>query len=374
MPEPSTAQGAIPILEADDLRRLLESAAPIQILDIRPSAEREEWSIAGSLHRDVYAALRAGDVSALDGVPLDPSVPVVAVCARGNTSLIAARALRERGFDASSLGGGMTAWSLAWNTAELRNGSATVVQVRRTGKGCLSYVVGSGREAIVVDASVDAGVYLEIAAERGWSILHVLDTHIHADHVSRSRSLAERAGASYWLPVQRRARFEHSRLEDRAQILFGDARLRAIHTPGHTMESACYLVDDAWLFTGDTIFPGAVGRPDLAASSEQARERARLLHRSLRRLAELDPDVLILAAHTDFPTPFDGRPVSATLRDAMGPIRLPQSEDLFVERVLSRLPATPANHHRIVELNEAGELPAHDLGELEAGANRCAVS
>lgn len=93
--------------------------------------------------------------------------------------------------DARSLAGGMKAWSLAWNAAEvlLSDPTARVIQVRRTGKGCLSYVVGPGGEAAVTDPSVSPDVYLELTRRHGWSIRYVLETHVHADHLSRAREL-----------------------------------------------------------------------------------------------------------------------------------------------------------------------------------------
>src|SRR5207244_1181298 len=105
--------------------------------------------------------------------------------------------LQARGFEAFPLAGGMKAWSLAWNTAEIpaKDGSARILQIRRTGKGCLSYLVGSKAEALVIDASLPPEVYLELASRHGFRIRYVLDTHIHADHLSRGRSLAEQAGA-----------------------------------------------------------------------------------------------------------------------------------------------------------------------------------
>ena len=98
---------------------------------------------------------------------------------------------------AYSLEGGMKAWSLAWNTAEVpvQAGTVRVLQVRRTGKGCLSYLIGAGTEAVVIDASLDPQVYLGLAAGYGWRITAVLETHIHADHLSRSRQLAVLADA-----------------------------------------------------------------------------------------------------------------------------------------------------------------------------------
>src|SRR5690349_2551206 len=124
----------------------------------------------------------------------------------GELCLVAAERLAERGYTTSSLAGGMQAWSLAWNVAELPSldEHIGVLQVRRTGKGCLSYLIGSGTKAAVIDAALDTDVYRALAAQHGWRITAVLDTHIHADHLSRSRQLAEQVGATFYLPAQKR--------------------------------------------------------------------------------------------------------------------------------------------------------------------------
>ncbi len=271
----------------------------------------------------------------------------------------------------------MKAWSLAWNIAELSipGSSAEVLQIRRTGKGCLSYLIGSGGEAIVVDASVNPAVYLTLAGERGWKIRHVLDTHIHADHLSRGRSLASETGATYGLPAQQRAHFPFRPLQEGDALPLGASSLVALHTPGHTEESTCYLLDGRALITGDTLFLTGVGRPDLEASAEEARGRARALFSSLQRILSLPPDTIILPGHTSAPPPFDGVPLADTLEKVRENVALLQaSEEKFLAALLERLPPTPPNHHQIVGLNEAGSLPEIDLTELEAGANRCAVS
>jgi rhodanese-related sulfurtransferase len=124
-----------PTLGVEELQGILERGGDVAILDVRPAAERAEWFIPGSVHRDAYHALRAGDPSALANFTLERKAPVVTVCALGRTSTIAAALLRQRGFEAYSLVGGMKAWSLAWNLAELSSPNASLVQVRRTGKG-----------------------------------------------------------------------------------------------------------------------------------------------------------------------------------------------------------------------------------------------
>ncbi len=361
-------------ISVERLRATLEQGADVTVLDVRPTDERAEWSIPGSLHIDAYHALRSGDASALDGIDLPRDVPVVTVCARGRTSQIAARLLRDRGVEAYSLEGGMKAWSVAWNVAELLCRDATLLQLRRTGKGCLSYMLASQREAVVVDASLSPEVYLGIAEARGWTIRHVVDTHIHADHLARSRVLAGQAGAKQWLPEQDRAHYPFSVLRGGDELRFGSTSLRALHTPGHTMESTTFLVAGRWLLTGDTLFPNAVGRPDLEASVDEATQRALLLYGSLRQLLDMDPELLVLAGHTSSPIAFDQVPICSTLQAAREAVQLPADAATFADRILRKLPPTPPNHSRIVASNEAGELPVGDLTDLEAGANRCAIS
>jgi glyoxylase-like metal-dependent hydrolase (beta-lactamase superfamily II) len=363
-------------IDVESLQRRLARHEPTFVLDVRPAAERLEWSIPGSVHIDAYQALRDGDPDALAGIRPPAGQLVVAVCGAGKTSLIAVDQLRQRGIEAQSLEGGMKAWSLAWNAAEvpLARGDVSVVQVRRTGKGCLSYVVGSGEQAAVVDASLPAEVYRELAREHGWKIAAVLETHVHADHLSRARQLAEMCGARLYLPRQQRTSFHAEWIDDASHVQIGTASIEALRTPGHTFESTCYRVAGSALITGDTLFLNSVGRPDLEAKTGEARERASLLHRSLLRLMELPEDTIVLPGHTSVPVSFDGRPVMATLERVRTNVPLlGLGEEEFVAAILARIPPTPPNHAEIVRLNEAGIAPAGDATDLEAGANRCAV-
>jgi glyoxylase-like metal-dependent hydrolase (beta-lactamase superfamily II) len=364
-------------IDVETLRVWLEEGRPVTVLDVRPTVERAEWAIPGSIHIDAYDALRAHNPAALADVDVPSDGPVVTVCAAGKTSQIAAEQLQARGLQALSLDGGMKAWSLAWNTAEVPvpANDVRVIQVRRTGKGCLSYLIGAKGEAMVIDASLDPQVYLDLASQHGWQITSVLDTHIHADHLSRSRQLAERSGAMLLLPDQQRVSFPFTTIRDGDTIEMSTLRLAALHTPGHTMESTCYLLNRHLLFTGDTLFPTGIGRPDLEADEQQARARASALYHSLHKLLALPSDTLVLPGHTSKPVPFKGIPIAARLAEiieAVGIIHAPR--DLFVEQLMMRLPPAPPNYRRIVTLNEMGLLPESDMTELEAGANRCAIS
>lgn len=363
-------------IETQTLQEWLDARRPVTVLDIRTDDDRIQWAIPGSVHANAYDALRNGQPGALADLAIPADRPVVAVCNAGKVSRVAAEVLANRGFDARSLAGGMKAWSLAWNTADvpLADSSVSVVQVRRTGKGCLSYMVASDGEAAVIDPSVAPDVYLDIARRHRWCIRYVLETHIHADHLSRAPELVRQAGATLLLPPQSRARFAFAAIGDGVRLRLGNATIRALHTPGHTDESTSYVLNEAAVFTGDTLFTNGVGRPDLHADHDAARARARSLFLSLEGLRQLPPDLAVLPAHASEPIAFDGQPLASRLGDVHTWLSgWLSSESAFVDRVTSQLPPTPPHFARIVDLNEAGDLPAGDPTDLEAGANRCAV-
>jgi glyoxylase-like metal-dependent hydrolase (beta-lactamase superfamily II)/rhodanese-related sulfurtransferase len=367
-------------IDAATLVRWLGDGTPVTVLDVRPAAERAGWSIPGSVHVDAYDALWARDPAALAGAPVPRDRPVVAVCAAGRTSRLAAALLHAQGHDAYSLDRGMRAWSLAWNHAEVAlahpddPGASRIIQVRRVGKGCLSYLVVSAGEALVIDPCLDASAYLSLASDLGSRVGAVVETHVHADHLSRGRALAAAAGARLFIPEQGRTRFSHEAVRDGDRIPVGTETVLALRTPGHTGESTCYSFADAVLFTGDTLAAGGVGRPDLEAGREEAEPRARALYRSLLRILDLPAPTLVLPGHTGEPVPLDGSPVMLTLGEARARIRLLSlDEEDFTRAVVSSLPALPPNHAAIIGFNEEGTSPAGDPAVLEAGANRCAV-
>ena len=367
----------VPTVTTDELRRRLATGRPVTIIDIRPAQEFEEWHVPGSQNVPAYEALKQGDPGALSDLSFPNDAPIVTVCGAGKTSQAAARFLREVGESAYSLEGGLRSWSLAWNTAELDlpEAIAQVVQIRRTGKGCLSYLIGSGSKALAIDPSLAPEIYESLAREKGWQLAGVLDTHVHADHLSRARSLADQAGATLYLPDQDRVSYPFHSLREGDEVSVSSAAVKAVHTPGHTPESMTYQLGRSALFTGDTLFPQGVGRPDLDASEEQAREKARQLYRSLQRLADLPGDMLVLPGHISEPAAFDGKLIGSSLRqvtEAVDAFTWPEAR--FVEKITDRLPPAPPNHETVIARNENGELPdAQQIIELEAGANRCAV-
>jgi glyoxylase-like metal-dependent hydrolase (beta-lactamase superfamily II)/rhodanese-related sulfurtransferase len=364
-------------IDVATLQEWLQRREPVTILDVRPAPDREQWWIPGSRHVAAYESLKAGSPGPLAGLPLPEGAPVVAVCGSGRVSLTAAELLvQQRSIPAFSLRGGMKAWSLAWNTASRSFLDLQVTQIRRTGKGCLSYLIASRGETAVIDASLDPPVYLSLAQSAGVRLRYALDTHIHADHLSRTRRLAEQSGAELILPRQDRVRYPHRAVSEGDRLPLGGASLEVLATPGHTTESVTYLLRGVGVFTGDTLFLAGVGRPDLhAARPEDSETRARRLFHSLQRLAALDAELLVFPGHTPEPVAFDGVLLAAPLGEVVrGLADWLAAESAFVRRILPGIPPTPPNYAEITRINEAGEWLDCDPAELEAGANRCAVS
>ena len=362
-------------VNAEILRTWLEEGKPVFVLDVRPEEQRKEWRIPRSAYLGGYKRVNEGDMSVLDEINIPETTKVVTVCAAGRTSQVAATALREKGIDAYSLEGGMKSWTLAWNTAAIDLGNFEIIQVRRTGKGCLSYIVASDKEAIIVDASLPPNVYEQILAEKNLTLKYVIETHIHADHLSRTKQIAERNSVPLYLPTPNKVSFSFKPVAEESVFKIGSIQIKAISTPGHTLESTCYIINNRVLLSGDTLFIDGVGRPDLKSSEEETVAKARMLYQSLQKLMRLNESIIVLPAHTGKPVDFDNKPLQATIATIKTTVAMLQmNEDEFVHTLIQRIPPTPANYQTIVEKNNDGDFSDVNPVDLEAGANRCAIS
>jgi len=213
-------------------------------------------------------------------------------------------------------------------------------------------------------------VYLETASRLGLRIAHIVETHLHADFVSGHRELAERTGAAIYLGVGSGATFAHRPVSDGDSIDFGQCRIEFLHTPGHTLESVSVVVRDrehgskpVAVFTGDTLFIGDVGRPDLCDSKTPA-ELAGLLYDSLhRKLLALPDDVMVYPAHGA--GSLCGRNIGVDRSSTIGRERgtnyavQPMAREAFVAMMTQDLPARPEYFQRDVDVNRHGA-PALD--------------
>lgn len=362
-------------INTDTLRRWLTENKPVSILDIRPASERAEWQIPNSIHINAYDKLKQNDTSVFAHLHLNKNIPVVAYCGRGKLSLTAAALLSDAGYNAWSLEGGMKGWSLAWNTASIKLPDVEIIQFRRTGKGCLSYMILSAGKAMIVDPSLDPSVYEEFLLQHKAELLFVAETHIHADHISRAKQLAEKQSVQLYLPISNHVTFSFEPVTENTVFEVGNVEITVIETPGHTNESVSFLIAEKLLLTGDTLFTNGIGRPDLKADETEIIQKATKLYHSLQKMIKLDENIIVFPSHTNKPVDFDGKPIQSTIGNSKNSLPiLSLSETDFVQNILGKIPATPANYLSISELNKTGNIDAINPVDLEAGPNRCAIS
>ena len=244
--------------------------------------------------------------------------------------------------------------------------------------GCLaqaSYMIGSNGEAAVVDPRRDVDEYLDEARREGLTIRHVIETHLHADFVSGHRELAERTGGRIYFGARARAGFPHQAVRDGDEIQVGDVVIRFRETPGHTPESICLVVFDRaagpepkMVLTGDTLFIGDVGRPDLAGGEGTPEELARQLYDSLNeKLLTLPDSVAVYPGHGA--GSLCGKNISSETSSTIGEQRRfnyalrPMPREEFVRLVTADLPEAPAYFSRDAAINRGGPGNLDDLAD-----------
>ena len=355
-----------------------------EILDVRNSDEFAEQKLEGrrpvpTRHAAVYEVL--DDPAPFAAETLDGAI---VICGQGNGSAMIVEEFLAAGKETRSLAGGTDAWAKLLIPVELEGlpAPARAWQLQRPAKGCLSYVIGvPGENCIVVDPARYHAPYLELAQEHAMTVTHVIDTHVHADHISGGPALAQHLDVDYHLPPEDSPEaipFPNRALVDGEELQLGGqtvVRALTMHLPGHTPGTTALLVGERLLLVGDTIFVRGLGRPDLTG---QAEELARSLFRSVHdRLEPLDPDTVIAPAHWSSPEEFnDAGAVTTTLRQVFEATLLNERAiERFVEEIVSTLPAAPAAYDTIRLVN-AGQLsPTEDeLSVLDVGRNQCAAS
>ena len=244
--------------------------------------------------------------------------------------------------------------------------------------GCLahaSYMLGSEGEAIVVDPQRDVEIYLEAARKQGLQIRHIFETHLHADFVSGHRELAALTGATIYIGKAAGATFPHVEVTDGFELRAGKLLIGAWETPGHTPESICLVVTDEeksqrpWaVLTGDTLFIGDVGRPDLS-KTHTPQQLAGMMYDSLHhKLLTLPDDVLVYPAHGA--GSLCGRNMRAERSSTIGTERLTnyalqiKGRDEFIRQMTANLPARPDYFLEDAAINRAGATALTDLPEL----------
>lgn len=367
---------------AEEIAKKVIDKQSLFILDVRNESDYTDWKIEG----EAVTSINIPYFDLLDGVEdilskLPNNQEVLVVCAKEGSSLFVAESLIEAGVEnVAYLSGGMKSWSeYLYQTKVYEDEAVKVYQFIRVGKGCLSYMVLSGNEALVVDPSRFLDVYKNVAATEGVNITHIVDSHLHADHISGGQQLAASTDANYYLMKSEGAQFEFQALEDFTTIEFEKVNLEvlAVKTPGHTPGSVSFLINNKLLFSGDTIFVGGLGRPDLGGKVAEWAED--LYETVYEKIATIADEVVVLPGHyasLDEEINADGF-IGETLGNIRANNDMMQNKGKveFVEMVEANANSeTPPNFEEIVAINR-GTMVADEekKQELEIGPNRCAL-
>jgi glyoxylase-like metal-dependent hydrolase (beta-lactamase superfamily II)/rhodanese-related sulfurtransferase len=386
-----------------ELLSSLERCEKFFVLDVRNRDEFERFRLEG---RELLPAINfpyfemlelGGRDEMVDSVvacveqhltgqlPLD--MPILSVCAKGDTSEYVARGLDRLGYMSTNLKGGMKAWGEHYCTrAVVEDADLTIYQISRPARGCLSYVVVSEGKALVIDPLRHLQPYLDLAHSGRFNIESVIDTHGHADHISGGPALASATGAAYHLhpydaihPMDLLpSTILYHPIRDGQVFQVGRAELEAMHIPGHTLGLVALRMGNRYLFTADSIFIDSIARPDLGGKAEAW---APLHGRSLQRLFDLPGSLIVLPGHFSnlaeqneaglFAAPFDD-----LKQNNEGLLVLEsETEERFIRYMLENLPPFNPEYVEIKRVNAGLLAPSEDeAAALELGRNVCGLS
>lgn len=367
---------------ASELTKKVMNKQPLFILDVRNETDFADWKIEGANFKYLnvpYFDLIDGVEDIIDQLPTDEEVLVV--CAKEGSSIMVGEMLVEKGINASYLSGGMKAWSEHLEPVkigDLKDGGE-LYQFVRIGKGCLSYMAVSNGEAAIVDATRMTDIFTDFAKEKGATIKHVFDTHLHADHISGGRQIADATGATYWLPPKdaEEVVFTYEPLEAGNDVTIGSAtiHIQALYSPGHTIGSTSFVVDDTYLLSGDILFIDSIGRPDLAGLAEDWVEDLR--ETLYVRYKELSEQLIVLPAHFMI---IEELNEDGSVAKKLGELFAEnhglniEDEKVFRSLVTENLPPQPNAYQDIRKVNMGRISPnEEEKHEMEIGPNRCAV-
>lgn len=377
----------------EELVERLDGEDTFTLVDTRPEESYESWHIAEANNLPFPPGDELDEEQRARVDELSNGHEIVAICGKGISSTSFATELDDHGYeDVTVVKGGMEDWSKVYDVVSIETptDTLTVFQIQRRAKGCLGYVVGSRRtgEAVAVDVTRQTGVVEGVAQEAGLTITRVIDTHIHADHLSGGRELADKLGVPYHLSghvddrdvtVER----EYDAVEDGDLLTVGDIDLDVLHTPGHTSEMVNLVVDGSVVLTSDTLFVDGVGRTELQFGEEDAAYGAELLYESVNDiLADLDNDLTVLPGHVGvtadgrYETGHPGEPIAARLGDLKTHLDVfTHNEAEFVSDLSTQNSEKPQNYETIIAVNTGNETVdrEEDATELELGPNNCSA-
>ncbi len=356
------------VITPDELWYKITKNENLVLVDVREPDEFSDFKIEGSLNIPLVDLFKKEIV---ESIPKDKQV--VTICPHGNRSMVGTFALARNGIEALSLEGGLAGWSQVLSSQIVTREGIVILQVEKVGKGCLSYIVGSKGQAIVIDPVYPATKYIEFARNEGLTIVKVMDTHQHADHVSAARELAKNANADLYMSKYEQYDFEGNRITDNDIITIGNSKIRAIHTPGHTAGSLSYVLDEKYVFTGDVLFVEGIGRPDLRNKVDKFTED---LYNTLhKKLLTLPDETLVLPAHHSEGIRSERGVFVTSIRDVKKLSILELDHDQFIKKVITTTLPKPINYEKIIQINRSSQpVLVAEVPNLEIGPNRCSVN
>lgn len=371
-------------MTAAELAEIVINQKDLFILDVRNEDAFKDWQVEGKnveILNIPYFDLLEGVESVLPRIPADK--PVIVVCAKeGSSKFVAEQLVEAADRDIYYLEGGMKTWSEHVEPVKIGDLSdgGELYQFVRIGKGCLSYMVISGGEAIVIDPVRLTDVYTDFLKQKNAVLKYAVDTHLHADHISGGRMLAEKTGASYYIPEDdaKEVTFSYQPLNNNDVLQAGKTEIavQALYSPGHTIGSTSLIVDNRYLLTGDILFIDSIGRPDLAGKAE---DWVGDLRASLYVTYQtLNDDLWVLPAHFSKKEEIDdqGRVMEKlrVLYKENAGLQV-EDENVFRKMVTENLPPQPNAYEDIRQTNMGRVQPEpEEQTEMEIGPNRCAVS
>jgi glyoxylase-like metal-dependent hydrolase (beta-lactamase superfamily II)/rhodanese-related sulfurtransferase len=387
-------------IKAENLKQKIDKGEDIFILDVRTQEEHKAWKISYDKYKDP-SLIPIDDLSspdALKNIPKDKEI--VTFCAHGNRSMSAAKILSQHGYNAKSVKGGLDGWNDVYDVAMIPSVDSNISspvriwQLRRVSKGCMTYLVSSAskensgnRNAIVIDPTCGVNESIDkIAKENDLHITNVIDTHMHADHVSGATKLAKLNGVSVYVSSIEGYQIDNNNtgldsvnlIRDGDKIQLSDQiYVDALHTPGHTKGSISFrltLNDNTnYIFTGDLLFVDGVGRPDLHDKAPEFTDS--LFNTYHHKIFNLPDDTIILPAH--FSAIFEHeKPVFVTLGSMRKKVKiLSAPKDEFTKFIMNNIPAQPINYNKIIDINK-NMIPCDTIkvSDLEAGPNSCGIA
>ena len=356
------------------------------LLDVREPNEYAEWHIENSVN------IPLGELAKEETLNYIPKAKeIITICPHGNRATDGKYLLQRYGYNVKVLEGGLRAWSTEIEQVhrefQIAGSKVNLVQLRRIGKGCMSYIIESNKEIAVIDPVFPIDNYIHTANKFNATITKIYDTHQHADHISAAKALAEKVNATLYRSVYEQYEDKDNQYPSSSLLIeklydgdiqkIGYIPLKVIHTPGHTLGSLSFIIQDKLLFTGDTLFVDGLGRSDLREEAEKFGEN--LYYTIQQKIMKLPDDILILPAHFERDIKADEILVS-TLGEVKKKSQFLGSnmtKEEFVKKISSKVMTTPPNYREIISINK-GERPLqsslYEVFDLEMGPNRCSIS